>query len=99
MKKKRIVVTGMGLVSCFGNEVEHFYKTLLEGKSGVKKIAAFPTEEFTTKIAAEIPEFDVGDALDKKQARRVDKFIVYAMVAGKNALKMAGLKSDASNEI
>lgn len=56
--KKRIVITGMGLVSVFGNDYEKFYDQLLEGKSGVEMIDRFDTEEFPTKFAAQIKNFD-----------------------------------------
>lgn len=91
MAKKRIVVTGMGIVSCFGNDVDVYYKSLLEGKSGVSPITEFPCEEFPTRIAASIKNFDPGDYIDKKQARRVDKNIAYTMVAGKKALESSRL--------
>jgi 3-oxoacyl-[acyl-carrier-protein] synthase II len=94
MSKKRIVVTGMGLVSCFGNEVDPFYEALLAGKSGVRTITHFPPENFPTRFAAAVPEFDPGDYIDKKQARRIDPFIRYAMVAGKKALEQANLTGD-----
>lgn len=86
MAKKRIVVTGMGVVSCFGNDVDIYYKSLLEGKSGVSLITEFPCEEFPTRIAASIKNFDPGEYVDKKQARRIDKNIAYTLVAGKKAL-------------
>lgn len=92
--KKRIVITGMGVVSCFGNDVDQFYKHLLAGDSGVKLITSFPTEEFPAKIAAYIENFDCGDYLDKKQARRVDRNISFTVVAGKKALESAGLGLD-----
>lgn len=91
MSKKRIVVTGMGVASCFGQNVEAFYDALLIGKSGVKTIEHFSTEGFTTRFAASIPTFDSEGYVDKKQARRIDKFIAFAMVAGKKALEQAGL--------
>jgi len=89
MKKKRIVVTGIGIVSCFGNSTEDFYDSLLLGKSGVSIIDNFPVDTFPTKIAACIRNFDVGDYMHKKNARRVDPFIQYAFVAGKKALEKA----------
>lgn len=89
--KKRIVVTGMGVVSCFGNDVSLFYKSLLEGKSGIKPLISFPCEDYTTRIAATIDDFDAGDYIDKKQSRRIDKFIAYALVAGKKSLENASL--------
>lgn len=90
-KRKRVVVTGMGVVSCFGNDVEQFYKALLDGKSGVRSITAFPCDDYPTRIAAEILDFDPGEWMDKKQARRVDKTIAYTVVAGKKSLQHANL--------
>jgi 3-oxoacyl-[acyl-carrier-protein] synthase II len=87
MSKKRVVVTGMGLVSCFGTDIDHFYEQLLAGKSGIVPIQEFPCETFPTRFAGVIRNFDVGAYLDKKQARRVDPFIRYAIVAGKKALE------------
>lgn len=94
MAKKRIVVTGMGVVSCFGNDVDHFYDQLLAGKSGVGPIESFPCADFPTRFAGEIRNFDVGNYIDKKQARRVDSFIRYAMVAGKKALEKGNLAGE-----
>ncbi len=93
MSRKRIVVTGLGVVSCFGNDVDKFYQSLLQGKSGVAPITGFPVDDYSTRFAACINDFDPGEYLDKKQARRVDKFIAYATVAGKKALESAGLLS------
>lgn len=91
MSKKRIVVTGMGVVSCFGNDVELFYDTLLAGKSGVKTITHFPCEDYPTNFAAAVPEFDTSQYIDRKQARRIDPFIRFATVAGKKGMEMARL--------
>jgi len=91
MAKRRIVVTGMGVVSCFGNDVDHFYDQLLAGKSGVGPIESFPCADFPTRFGGTIRNFDVGNYIDKKQARRVDPFIRYAMVAGKKALEKGNL--------
>ena len=95
MARKRIVVTGMGIVSCFGTDVEHFYQQLLEGKSGIVPIEGFPCADWPTHIAGEIRNFDTGEYMEKKQARRVDPFIRYAMVAGKKALEHGNLGSEA----
>lgn len=99
MNNKRIVVTGMGVVSCFGNDVNHFYQCLLEGKSGIKPITQFPCEEYPTRFAGVIEGFDAGEYMDKKQARRVDKFIAYTMVAGKKALESAALAGPTFNAL
>jgi len=93
-KKRRIVVTGMGLVSCFGTDVDLFYQSLLEGKSGITPIDQFPCEDYPTRFAGSVQDFEVGDYMDKKQARRVDPFIRYTMVAGKKALESAGLMGE-----
>lgn len=94
MEKRRVVVTGLGLVSCFGNDVDTFYQKLLSGDSGVAEIEKFDASEFPTHIAAEIKNFDPSDYMDKKQARRVDPFISYTMAAGKMALENAGIFLD-----
>lgn len=94
MHKKRIVITGMGIVSCFGNDVDVFYQNLLAGNSGITTITEFPCEDYPTRIAGVIKDFETGDYMDKKQARRVDKSIAYTMVAGKKALEHAGLTKE-----
>ena len=99
MSKKRIVVTGMGVVSCFGNDVDQFYAQLLEGKSGVVSIEEFSVVDYPTRFAGVIRNFEVGDYMDKKQARRVDPFIRYVMVAGKKALEHAGLNAKAQEKL
>ena len=92
--RRRVVVTGMGIVSCLGNDVDHFYNELLAGKSGVVPIEEFPCEDYPTRFAAPVRQFDAGDYMDKKQARRVDKFVSYATVAGKKALESSGFSLD-----
>ncbi|MDP1608201.1 MAG: beta-ketoacyl-ACP synthase II [Chlamydiales bacterium] len=98
MGKKRIVVTGMGLVSCFGSDVDEFYAKLLAGESGIVPIEEFPCADYPTRFAGAIRHFDVGDYMDKKQARRVDPFIRYTMVAGKKALESSQLNTDSLNK-
>lgn len=97
-KKKRIVITGMGVVSCFGNDVDHFYEQLLQGKSGIGPIVSFPCEDYPTRFAGVIKDFDPTPYLDKKQARRVDPFIGYIAVAGKKALEMGKLDLEKVNK-
>lgn len=98
-KKRRVVVTGMSVVSCFGTDVDKFYQSLLEGKSGITPITQFPCEEYSTRFAGGVQDFEVGDYMDKKQARRVDPFIRYTMVAGKKALEDAGLTGEALEKL
>lgn len=92
--KKRIVVTGMGIVSCFGNDVDLFYDKLLAGESGVRMIDNFPVEELPTRFGAGVPDFDADEYIDKKQARRIDPAIKFTIVAGRKALEMADLTGD-----
>lgn len=99
MKKKRIVVTGMGVVSCFGSDVDHFYAQLLAGKSGAKALTEFACDDLPTRFGAPVTDFDPGEYIDKKQARRIDKYIAYTMVAGKKALERAGIKLDALDKL
>jgi 3-oxoacyl-[acyl-carrier-protein] synthase II len=99
MSKKRIVVTGMGVVSCFGNDVDVLYQSLLAGKSGITNITEFPCEDYPTRFAGVINHFEAGEYMDKKQARRVDKSIAYTMVAGKKALENAGLRGETLNQL
>lgn len=87
MTKKRIVVTGMGVVSCLGSDVDAFYDKLLAGTSGISPITDFPCEDFPTRFAGIIKDFDPGEYIEKKQARRIDKYIAYTIVAGKKALE------------
>ncbi len=94
MHKRRVVVTGMGIVSCFGNDVEEFYSRLLAGESGIGPIESFPCQDYPTRFAGVVSPFDPEPYLDKKQARRVDPFIRYTVVAGKKALEMGGLLGD-----
>ncbi len=95
MDRKRIVVTGMGVVSCFGNDVDVFYNSLLEGKSGVTLIDRFPCDEYPTRFAASIPKFDDEGLVDKKLLRRIDTYMSYALVAGKKALINANIDAAA----
>jgi len=99
MPRKRIVVTGMGMISPLGDDIGTFYDHLLAGKSGIVPITEFPCEDYPTRFAGCIQYFEPGDYIDKKQARRIDKSIAYTIVAGKKALESAGLKGEAFNRL
>ncbi len=88
---KRIVVTGMGLVSCFGNDIDVFYDNLLQGKSGVRLIENLPVADLPTRFGAGVPDFEADEYIEKKQARRIDPYIKFSIVAGRKALEMANL--------
>ncbi len=89
--KKRVVITGMGLCSVFGNDVDVFYEKLLAGESGVDFISRFDAEKFPTKFAAQIKNFANEGLIDGKNDRRLDDCLRYALVGGKKALADANL--------
>ena len=86
LKKRRVVVTGLGVVSPIGNSIEEFWKSILEGKSGVKRLACFDPEHFTCKIGAEVKNFDPTPYLTPKEIKRMDRFVQFAVVSAKMAL-------------
>lgn len=92
--KNRVVVTGMGVISPVGIGTEKFWDSLVNGKSGIKHISKFDTEQFATKIAGEVLDFDPLQFLDKKEARRMDRFTQFAVAATEMALKDAELDLD-----
>ncbi len=92
--KRRVVITGMSVVSCLGHDPDQFYNRLLNGESGIRLISEFSCDDFPTKFAGTADGFDPGDLIDKKQARRIDKCIAYGMWSGKKALMRAGLSLD-----
>ena len=90
--KKRVVITGLGVVTAHGNDVDDFYAKLLAGESAISPITEWtPHEEQGTVIAGEIKGFDPEEFMTKKMARRVDPFIAYQIVAAKKALQSAGV--------
>ncbi|MGZ4105942.1 MAG: beta-ketoacyl-ACP synthase II [Tumebacillaceae bacterium] len=89
--KKRVVITGMGVISPVGNDVETFWNSLTTGKSGIRTIDRFDTTGFATTIAGQVVDFNPEDFIDKKEARRMDRFVHYAMAAAIQAVKHADL--------
>ncbi len=98
MLNKRVVITGLGLVTPVGIGLEPSWKALCAGKSGVGPITQFDTSDLQTKIAAEVKDFNAEDWLSKKEARRTERFIAFAMAASRMAMEDSGLKIDSSNE-
>jgi 3-oxoacyl-[acyl-carrier-protein] synthase II len=94
---RRVVITGLGLVTPIGIGVEETWQALCAGKSGIAEISSFDATGFATRIAAEVKGFDPADHLPKKEARRTSKFIAYAIAATRMALTDSGLTIDASN--
>ncbi|MEZ9510789.1 beta-ketoacyl-[acyl-carrier-protein] synthase II [Vibrio breoganii] len=92
MSKRRVVVTGMGMLSPVGNTVESSWKALLSGQSGISNIEHFDTTEFTTRFAGLIKDFNCEEYMSKKDARKMDLFIQYGIAAGIQALDDSGLE-------
>ena len=92
-----MVVTGVGLVCGLGNDTDPTWKSILEGKSGVRQISLFDPSSFSTTIASEVKSLDPLQFVDRKLSRKVDRFILLAMVGSDRALEHSGLKIDPSN--
>lgn len=92
--KRRVVVTGIGVITPSGIQVEPFWQSLLAGKSAIGYISLMDTSEQACKIAGEITDFKPEDYMDKKEARRMDRFTQFAMAAAKEAYTDAGLTAD-----
>lgn len=97
MSKRRVVVTGMGMLSPVGNTVESSWKALLEGQSGIVNIDHFETENFATRFAGLVKDFDCTEYMSKKDARKMDLFIQYGIAAGIQALDDSGLEVNPDN--
>ncbi|WP_248926407.1 beta-ketoacyl-ACP synthase II [Paenibacillus hamazuiensis] len=89
--KQRVVITGLGVMTAIGRDLETFWGNLMAGKSGVSLIEAFDVSEYPTRIAASIKDFNPEDFVDKKEARRMDRFVQFAVAASLMAVKDAGL--------
>jgi len=94
---ERVFVTGIGAVSPIGLDKNNTWNNLLSGQSGVDFISSFDTEGFETTFAAEIPQFDPTQYVDKKQSRRMDRFVQFAAAASLEALENSGLVIDSEN--
>ena len=91
MSKRRVVVTGLGMVSPLGNSVAESWQQILEGRSGVAEINSFDTSAYATRIGASIKDFSVDEYMSAKEAKRFDPFIHYGIVAAEQALSDSGL--------
>ena len=94
MSRRRVVVTGLGIVCPVGNTVGEAWTNIRAGKSGITRITRFDASSFACQIAGEVRNFDVGQVLSPKEARRVDVFIHYGIAAACEAIKDAGLEAN-----
>lgn len=97
MSKKRVVVTGLGMVTPVGSTVNDFWNALLEGRSGIKRVQCFDPSRFSCQIAAEVLDFDPAKHFNSKEIRKTDRFVQFAIVAAKNAIKDSKMDLDSED--
>lgn len=95
--RTRVVITGLGVITPVGKDIPTFWNSLTTGVSGIDYVTAFDTSEYSTKIAGEIKNFNPEDFIDKKEVRRMDRFVQFAIAASKQAIANAGLNIEESN--
>ena len=95
--ERRVVITGLGAVTPIGNSVEEFWQGIKDGRCGIEKITLFNTEEFKVKLAAEVKNFNPEDYFDKREAKRLDRYSQFAIVAARELMKDANLQVDKIN--
>ena len=93
----RVVITGLGVISPVGTGKDVFWKSLLEGKNGIDKITRFDASEYKSQIAGEVKDFDPADYMDKKEAKRIDRYAQFAVAAAKMAVEDAELDLEAED--
>lgn len=94
MARRRVVVTGLGIVSPVGNSVEEAWQNVLAGRSGIGPVTKFDASTFSAQIAGEVKNFDITEYISAKDARRMDTFIHFGMAAGIQAVRDAGLDKE-----
>jgi len=99
VSKRRVVVTGMGIVSPVGNTIESAWEAIREGRSGIGEITEFDASAMNTRIAGEISDFEVTDWISAKDAKKFDKFVHYGMAASMMALADAGIDAEGEHGI
>ncbi len=93
----RVAITGMGVVSPCGIGLDAFWSNLINGKSGIAPIKLFDASEYPSRIAGEVQDFNPEDYIDRKESRRMDRFIQFGVIAAKMAIDDAQLKIDKRN--
>ena len=98
MELKRVVVTGLGAVTPVGNTPDEMWKNLLDGVSGAAPITSFDTTLFKTKFACEVKNLNVNDYLDRKEARKMDRYTQLALIAAKQAVEDSAMNLDTEDK-
>ena len=96
MEKRRVVITGMGAITPYGVGVETFWESVKNGKSGITYVnpPRIDAEQQTTHVYGVVPEYDESQYMDVKEAKRLDEFIKYALVASEEAMKQSGINME-----
>ena len=97
MNRRRVVVTGLGMITPLGSSLDESWAGLIDGQSGISSIASFETEGFPVRFGGEIPEFDIDQYIPPKEARRMDGFIQLGLVAGIQAMEDSGVEVTEEN--
>lgn len=97
MSKRRVVVTGLGLVTPVGNDVKSTWENILAGKSGIRPVTSFDISEFSVRFGGTIEGFDVTEYISLKESRKMDPFIHYGMAAGIQAIRDSGMETTEQN--
>lgn len=97
MSSRRVVITGLGALTPIGNNVSDYWNNLLSGVSGAAAITRFDATQFKTRFACEVKDFDPTDFIDRKEARKLDMYAIYAIVAANEAVQDSGLDVDGLN--
>lgn len=97
MSIRRVVITGVGIITPLGTGTEKSWKALLEGRSGIRKTTLFDTEEFVCKISGEVPDFEIDNFIEAKEQKKMDRFIHFGLAAATLAMEDSGLKITDSN--
>ena len=95
--ERRVVVTGLGAITPIGNNVEEFWKGIKEGKCGIDEITKFDTTNFKVKLAAEVKGYNPEEYFDRREAKRLDLYSQYAMIASREAWKDSKLDKEKEN--
>lgn len=95
--KKRVVITGLGVVTAVGIGVDEFWKNIINGVSGIDRVTLFDTSNFEVKIGAEVKNFDPNQYMERKEVKRTDRFVHFAVAAAKMALADSGLEINEAN--
>jgi 3-oxoacyl-[acyl-carrier-protein] synthase II len=99
MSERRVVVTGMGMVTPLGNDLPSSWAGLVDGRSGITTIDAFDPSRLTARIAGQVRDFDSSNVLDRKDQRRTDRYIQFGLVATREAMDQAGLPERLEGEL